>query len=128
MSPTCFGARYAIIREKSYHFIKPSAYCKVVNIGWVAERVIKQPTPTHIPQVHHQQQDRGVFTGLPSWLQNLKKRAYIVTTLWSNIRCRRSLQARVNILETKIFNIRKKKHLTHNCETISTFRNLASNI
>jgi len=32
MSPTCFGVHCAVIRDKSYHFSKPSAYCKVVTM------------------------------------------------------------------------------------------------
>ena len=31
MSPTCFGAHCVILREKSYHFSKPSVHCKVVT-------------------------------------------------------------------------------------------------
>jgi len=38
MSPTCFGAHCAVIREKSYHFSKPSAYCNVVTLD--VKRVI----------------------------------------------------------------------------------------
>jgi hypothetical protein len=40
MSPTCFGAHCAILRYSSYHFSKPSAYCKVVTMVELQSRAI----------------------------------------------------------------------------------------
>jgi len=40
MSPTYFGAHCAILRYNSYHFSKPSAYCKVVTMVELQSRAI----------------------------------------------------------------------------------------
>jgi len=42
MSPACFDAHCATVRYNSYHFSKPSAYCKVVTMAELQSRATRQ--------------------------------------------------------------------------------------